>query len=358
MSYTVHTFDEDELGPVARFLRDFSEIDKDNPLGSKRNESEILENLKNRLASNPARSANVPLGLCLKDHTGKLNGTLLIYPWRFRHRNQVFWGLGEGALFVDALARPHGISLFRRYLDLKACDFHFAVTNNQAATSLWVKFGGVPLATSGYEYLFPIDIAPMAQEFAIRKGHTLPAALFSALSGKLVNPVSMWRSATSKLTIQQTHDWEKVASIAEKNRDPDSLVCDRSIAYLEWSYSKFQEINAERKVFIFETKTGQLGWFSMGWRRRGSLNQIYTARLLDWSIPDSFDFNKIVGAALQIARSRRSHLLAIQARSDLSIRTAGSMIRHYEAPRASVRSTTHDPNSLADKLIISVADVF
>jgi len=358
MSFTVHTFNDDELGPVARFLRDFNDRDEDETFGQRPNESAILDNLKNRLASNPARSAEVPLGFYLKDDEGKITGTLLVYPWRFRQHNQVLLGLGVGAWFVNRSARPHGLLLFRRFLDLKAADFYYANTCNPSSAGLWMKSRGVPIATSGYEFLFPIDIAPMAQEFAVRKRLALPASLFSACSGKLLNPLTLLRAATAKLKVQQTRDWEKVASIADSNRDPDSLVCDRSVAYLEWSYSRYEEENAERKVFVFETKTGQFGWFSMGWRRRGKLKQVYGARLLDWSIPNSFDFDELVGAALKIARSRRSHLFTIQGRADLPIRPRGAIKRYYEVPRAYVRSTTHDPNSLAEGLIIAGADVF
>ena len=352
------TINDDDLLQVAQFLHGFGPSDDDVSPARGRDKTEIFAHLKHRLANNPARIEDVPLGLCVRNPDGEIVGTNLLYPWRFRHGDDVLLGLGSGALFVDPTARMQGFMLFRRFLGMKQGDFWYATTCNSNSAPLWAKSRGTAVAASSYEFLFPINVGKLAEEFALRKGLAPPIASLASFITNLANPVVRLRSVASGLDIERTADWDKVADIAETNRDPSHVVCDRSATYLKWRYGGSQDETSGPHVYVFETNRDRHGWFSIEWSQRGKARQIRTASLLDWTIPSGYDFNHVAAAALNVARAGQSDLFSIPGRNDISDTVARSFKRHLAAPRAYLRSTGDDANKLAQRIVIAAADSF
>ena len=113
-----------------------------------------------------------------------------------------------------------------------------------------------------------------------------------------------------------------------------------------------------RRFYWRPREVQAMACFSLGWPRQGMPEQIYDASLLDWSAPRGFDFDQVVGAALAVARSDRSHLLRIKGRGDLPDKVAGAIKRRYPIPNEVVRSTKQDAKMIADRLIVAGVDNF
>ena len=321
-------------------------------------EQALLSKLRHRLTDNPVRSADTPLGYLVRDESATVAGVLLIAPWRFLLEDETLVGLSAGSLFLDAAARMQSFLLFRRFLGRDQCDFWFANSCNRYSAPFWTRTGAKAVASSRYEFLFPIRLGPVAEE-ALHQQHQAAglASLASSLAD-LANPLFRLLPSSSGMTSQKSRDWEELAAISEHNRDRKFIVGERSPAYLQWRYGEIPVEEAAPSIYIFQTKTGDKGWFSIGYGRRGRNEQIGTASLLDWSLPEGLDIRRIVASSLEVARTRHMDLLVVGDRCDLPKRLSCSIRRDIGVTQAFVQSRRHDTQRIANQIVIGLADIF
>lgn len=358
MSFSIKAIEEGELDRIAAFFQEYRDAGESSITFGNSDAGEISARLRHRLARSPFRRADLPLGLCARNGTGEVTGALLIYPWRFLRGDGVFQGLGAGAFLVAPEVRMLGGLLFRRFLELDQGDFWYAATCNSKSAPLWIGSNCPGIPTSQDKHLFPLRLGSIAQEVWLRRGFPSSFGSLATGVGNLANPILRLLSAKSGLDVQKCDDWDRLAAIAEQNRDPRYYVCDRSGAYLQWRYGTPDYETHTPGVYLFPTPSGQSGWFSLGYGPKGRAGQIRTANLLDWSIPKGFDFGRVVRAAIEVARAERADTLTVNGRSDLPELLPRSINRRRDMPRAFVQSRKIDLQVLTENLVIGSADLF
>lgn len=359
MTLIIDTIKDKDLRDVAQFLHDRNEMQSE--FSQARNPEAWYSHLQHRLASNPACIDDVPLGYCVRSDGQRIVGTLLIYPWRFRCGAQQLLALGTGALFVDSVARMQGFLLFRRFLSCKQASFWYAVTCNLASGMLWRKANAAPIFGTHREFLLPIQIEPLLQEFLLRKGLGPKAARLIALGSRVINPVFRPRIARARLGLVQCADWERIAHIAEDNRDPALVVCDKSVEYLRWTYELCQARVSRPRLYRFDAGRGREGWCSLSARQRGKLNQIRTLSISDWSIPTAFDFRLLLRTVASIAIEQgETDVVVVRGRAGLPFPVTESPFRprDFPGPTGYLRAQQKLTEQLAQRTVISEADLF
>ena len=117
---------------------------------------------------------------------------------------------------------------------------------------------------------------------------------------------------------------ERLAAIAERNRDPQLLQPERSTPYLRWCYGSALDSarndDSTQVIHRFADQEGLEGWFALAFDRRGQKEQIRSARLVDAVWPSHrISFTDVLPAVMAAARPR-SDLLGIRGRVGLGLR--------------------------------------
>jgi hypothetical protein len=291
---------------------------------------------------NPARSEGIPPAEIIRSGTGAVVGMITYHAQVYRLGDRRLLGLGAGNFHVDPSARMQGFFLLRRYLNNPKADFCFATSCNANSGPLWVKCGAGQVPNSDREYLYVNRIGPVAQELALRKG--LPNSLAASL--RLVGPVAKLiigpRRPRNRLTVQRSDDWDQLAAIAERNRDPARLTHERSAGVLR---NKFEALakqgissGTSQGIYLFSSPNGREGWFAIRETPRGRLGQIRGANLLDLSWPRTeMTFHDVLPAMIEVI-GRRVDLLSIRDRVCFGLRPGllGLRQRTLPAPEAFV----------------------
>jgi hypothetical protein len=338
---------EEDLPQVAAFLRQQQEMTSREDQTQARPSGDDLR----WMMKNPDLQPDHPLGLSLWSGEGKLAGMILSVPRLYRLGERRLLGLAAGDFFVESTARLQGFFMLRRFLGLAGADFWYANSCNRQSGPLWAKCGAAMVPESDVEYLLPIRVGPIAQELAIRKGWPRAVgSMLNALGPAASLVLGRWAS-TCRMDVEYCVDLEHLASIAERNRNPEYLQPDRSVAYLEWVYGSLPPTPSGeqlQQIFTFRDATGLEGWFSIQFDRRGGLGQIRTARLVDvvWS-PARMGFTDVIAAIVKMTESR-CDLLSIRGRVGLGL--AGGMSglkrRTLLAPEGYLFSRTPPTNEL------------
>jgi hypothetical protein len=186
------------------------------------------------LVDNPARRPEIPLGMILRSPEGSVAGMILTIPWFYRLKDQRLLGLAAGSFFVDSVARLQGFFLFRRYLGIPGVDFWYASSCNQQSAAIWSKSNGIQVENSDVEYLVVFRMGPLIEEAALRRQVPRPLAKSLSWAGPLAGLATAVKRPRPRLVSEPCDDWERLATIAERCRDPGRLTCERSAAYLRW----------------------------------------------------------------------------------------------------------------------------
>ena len=268
-SYEFKPIVEEDLPGVAAFLYEQQEITSRADWTQARPSGDDLRGL----LKNPHLRPGMALGETLRTPEGKILGMILALPRMYHLGERRLLGLAAGNFYVDSSARMQGFFLLRRFLGTQGVDFWYANSCNRQSGPLWAKCGGVMVPESDLEYLFPFRLGPLAQELAIRKGWPAAVAGLLRAAGSLATPVAAPRGPKNRLALEYCVDLERLADIAERDRDPELLQPGRSVPYLQWLYGSLPASpggdDAKQVIYRFADQAGAEGWFVLNFERRG-----------------------------------------------------------------------------------------
>jgi hypothetical protein len=340
--FTFKPIQSEDLPEVAAFLHEQQEITSRNDWTQPRPDSNDLTGFQ----KNPDLSAGMSFGDTLRDAEGRIRGMILSIPRIYRLGSQRLLGRAAGNFYVDESARMQGFFMLRRFLRAPGFDFYYANSCNRRSAPLWAKCGALMALESDVEYLLPFNLGPLAEEWAIRKEwHPMVAAALRAV-GPLATLVAAPRRHRHPFTLEHCVDLERLADIADRNRDPELLQPERSVAYLEWTYGSIPKSanNAEigAAMYRFADPVGREGWFVLQFEPRGRKHQIRSARLKDVVWPcQHLAFIDVLPVIIEVAKDR-SDVLSIRGRFGLGIqdRSLGLRRRNLLSPEGYVHSRT------------------
>jgi hypothetical protein len=344
-------FDED-LPQVARFLYEQQAINSREDSTQTRPQGDDLR----WMLANPDRPSNAPLGDTLRGHDGQIVGMIIAVPRLYRLRDRRLIGLAAGDFYIDAAARVQGFFMLRRFFKMPHADFWFANSCNRQSGPLWAKCGAMLVPESDVEYLYPFRFEPLVEEVAWRKQWPRPLGTLLKSFGSGANLIASLRIPKNCFRIERATDLEKLAGIAERNRNPDLLQPSRAPEQLGWQYGNPPPVATEGEgkiLYSFTGNAGEEGWFALSYDRRGINNQIRNARLVDVVWPEKrIPFVTVLSAIIAVAR-RYTDLLSIRGQVGLKLAngTAGLKRRVLPAPEGFLLSQsppTSELGSLAD----------
>lgn len=310
------------------------------------------------LVENPGQVPKAALGACLRSSEGVIAGLILFFSSSFVWGNEKLSGLCSGSFFVDQTARMQGYFLFRRYLNEADCDFLFATTCNPSSGALWKRFGGWPVPASEFEDVLPIRFGPIARAFALSKGWRSLAVRFSEGMGVSATPLlKAQRLWSPNVTIQPCRDWDYLAGLAEKYRNPNQLTSARSSKYLQWRYERNPATHSN-EVYSFHEPQGSEGWFAVDTTIRGRTGQVRTLRLLDVVCAETIPAIKSVISAVVRLGTGRSDMILLTGRLMPQLKKTGyvSFRRKLDEPQCYVIASNGRGKLLAEHAAFVLAD--
>ncbi len=349
--YQIGPFDERSVAEIAAFLiqsleqaanaQTFSDGDERPPLASSGSAHDYRWLLDE---DNPARSAGIPAGEVIRSVQGRVVGMIGYRPVFFRLGDRHLLGLGAHNFFVDPAARMQGFILFRRYLNNPKADFCYSTTCSPNVGPLWSKCGAAELPRSDSEFLLVLRHGPVLQEMAIRRGVGRALAATLLLAGPLVDLAMGPYRHRSTLKLEWCDDWERLAALADQNRDLSRLTPERSVAVLRHRYATMAQnsrsADSLEGAYRFTASPGREGWLAVTVTPRGRTGRMRSLNLVDvvWT-RGSVEFSDILLALVELAGSR-SDFLSIRDRSAWGLRHGllGLRRRTLAAPEAFVYS--------------------
>jgi len=315
-STEIHPIRDSDFSAIAHYIYDFEKASLAEQFGAGFNPvksaSENLAFLRWALLDNPVKYSE--FGMLIRSPAGKLLGFCPYCPFRFRYRDRSLFALASLDWFADREARIQFVYLVKRLLELPDVDFCFSNSSNEQSGPLWEKCGGRPLWGSGADWLVPIRIGPLVREAFLRrgwKGLAGPASSAARLANWWV-----WRQNIRgmRLRTNPTGDLNLIADLAERYRNAEQIVSDRSVDYLHWAYVASSAVETRRLYHVADA-AGHEGWFSVSIRPWGLDQRIRLTILLDWAVPTSISFADLVRAAAR-AVADECDVLAFRLRVD------------------------------------------
>ena len=163
--YTFKPIVEEDLPDVAVFLNLQQEITSRADWTQPRPRADDLR----WLLRNPHLRTGLHHGETLRGPEGNVLGMILAVPRMYQLGDQRLLGLAAGNFYVDASVRVQGFFMLRRFLGTPGVEFCYANSCNRQSAPLWAKCGAAFVPESDVEYLFPFNLGPIAEEWAIRK---------------------------------------------------------------------------------------------------------------------------------------------------------------------------------------------
>jgi hypothetical protein len=367
-AYEIRPFDQESVPEIARFLfRSLETLERSR--GTSGDDAQLpVQGLKTTHdhrwlldEGNPARSDGIVAGEILRNGQGAVVGMLCYRPRLFRIGERQLLGLGASNFFVDPSARMQGFTLFRRYLNTDKADFCFSTTCNANSGPLWSKCGAAHVPDSNFVYVLVLRHAPLIEELAIRKGVPRILAAPVRLAGPPADLIlGRFRRRSCNLRIERCDDWERLAAIAERNRDRTRVTPERSVALLRHHYearSRTAELSGSLDgVFRFTASCGREGWLSVGERLHGHASQIRSLDLLDLVWPSgSIGVSEIIVAVSQMAGSR-ADCLNIQGYSSWELRPGLIGLRRQDKPAPEAFVFCHARSGFQPPQLAQLAD--
>ena len=134
-------------------------------------------------------------------------------------------------------------------------------------------------------------------------------------AGPLATLFGRPRLPKNRLRLDPCKDLDRLAEIAERDRDPAFLQPERSVPYLKWVYGSWVDApgsgeTGDVAVYRFATPAGHEGWFSIGYSLRGGRKQIRAARLNDvvWPV-EHMPFTDVIPAIVEVVKPRATSCL-------------------------------------------------
>jgi hypothetical protein len=306
------------------------------------------------LLGNPDLRPDDPLGEVLRNPEGRIVGMILSVPRMYRLGERKLLGLAAGNFYVDRSARMQGFFLLRRFLKTPGYDFYYANSCNSQSGSLWVKCGAAQVPESEVEYLFPYRLGPLVQEVALRKNLPGLAATLARASGAVATFLVAPRRPKCRLRVEPCQDLERLAAIADRDRDPEGLECERGVPYLRWIYeSPSQDPSSSHHLYRFSDDRGNEGWFALNYSRRGRAQQVQAARLIDVVWPRrEIPFADVLASMIETA-APLSDVLTIRGRGALGLEDGMSGLRRRTLPAPEAFLISRTPPTAE---LIGVAD--
>ncbi len=217
--YHFRAIEEPDLPEVGVFLEQQQEItSRDDPTQARPSTHDLRW-----LLVNPDRRDGIPLGETIREEDGKIAGMILSLPRMYRLGAKWLLGLAAGDFYVDASVRMQGFFMLRRFLATPGVEFCYANSCNRQSAPLWAKCGGVQVPESDVEYLFPFNLGPIAEELVIRKEWPKAVRGVVRAVGPLASLVGAPRIPANRFALEPCVDAERLAAIAERNRNPEFL---------------------------------------------------------------------------------------------------------------------------------------
>jgi hypothetical protein len=291
------------LPDVARFLRKWR-ADRDRESSIEREVQEDVESTERRLRwlllENPLVGEVSEHGYCIRDDSGAIRGLDISFPNAFVAEDQRLLGLCSGAYFVEPEVRSLGFFLFKKHLGTPRFAFFYATSCNANSGPMWKSLGGSGVPYSNAEYILPLKLDVMLPAVLADRTSSRVLAQVAGLVGRSANPVmQLLARRGSRLTIEPSRDWEKLAHLSCRHRPPQVLTTYRSAAFLQWRHGENSPNHPD--VCILRDSRGNEGWLSLGHVVRGKNAQIEGRILLDAVWPrDKMDFRDIFSAALRL----------------------------------------------------------
>jgi hypothetical protein len=317
----------------------------------------VETNLRWRFALHPAAASRLGIGHALRDADGSIGGALLAFPARFRIEERKLLGLCGCGFFVEPKYRSQGFFLFRRFLAERGVDFWFATTCNRVSGAIWGKLGARAMDYSGREYLMPLRVGPILEEVVRRVISGPVASIAGRALGRIATPFLRPRLALSDLEFRACRDWDFLAHLAARHRDPALLTAERSSAELEWRYGQ-TPARAAIEVLHFRDRRGREGWVSVGDSRRGRAAQIRNCMVLDIVMPrDGFDLGELLCAIVRHL-SDRTDLITFRGpnRVGTAAVAIGARVRRFPSPMIYLRESFAGAGQLVDRTEFFPAD--
>ena len=266
--------------------------------------------------NNTAFDDRIPACEIVRNASSEVVGMLCYSPRYYRLGEGRFLGLGAHNFYVDTAARMQAFILFKRYMSHRAADFCYSTTCNANSGPLWKKMGASELPNSDAEFLIPLRAGPLLEEAAIMKG--LPAFVRKSCRplGSLADVVLQPRKRRGRLKVERALDWERLAAIAETNRDPSRLTPERDVTMLRVLHERVSGLavssGATSGVYRFTNSSGREGWFALRERPRGRSGGIHCVVLFDLVWPrDSIEIADILNAIVEVV-GRRADILSVR----------------------------------------------
>jgi len=317
----------------------------------------VKRDLDWRFARNPCSDPDGILGHCIRRTDGTLKGVLLCLASRFALEDRILLGLCGCGFYVEPELRLQAFLLFHRFLKTPGPDFVFATTCNQASGALWSKLGGKAVRDSRCEYLFPVRPGPIIEELLLRKGVGRLAGALGRAVGRIVPRRASWKRAGRNLRLSPCRDWERLADLAGRHRDPSVLTTHRAPDYLEWRYDR-TPARSSNEVLVFDDGKGNQGWVALAESRRGRTRQIRTWTLLDLAYPRAgFELRDLLGAVLR-RFSERADMITIRGPERLGQAAValGARRREFPAPLSYITARGGQSDALARSVELFPAD--
>src|SRR5258708_27795252 len=282
--FEIHPVLSSALSDVASFLGRWQDNENESSSAQQlfREDSLSIERrLRWLLIENPVVTDGAPHGYCIRDHSGLIRGLTLSFPAAFLVSEQRLLGLGSGSFFVEPQARTLGYYLFRKYLRSPGYSFFFATTCNDNSGPLWRNLGGCAVPNSETEHILPLRLDVMLPALVSVKTSSGVASAMARIFGRCANPVlQLLARQSSELTIEPSHDSQKLSELFHRHRIADWITSDRSPEFLQWRYGQSSP-HHPCAIYLFRDSRGTEGWFVLGNMLRGRQGQIRGTVLLD-----------------------------------------------------------------------------
>ncbi len=331
----------EDLPEVAAFLHEQQEIASRDDLTQAAPDNNDLTGFQ----KDPDLSPGMSMGETLRDSEGKIRGMILGIPRMYRLGSQRLLGRAAGNFYVDASARLQGFFMLRRFLGAPGFDFYYANSCNRQSASL-----GQVRRTNGPGVGCRVSLTFQTGPACRRMGE--PQEMAPGGRGRPQgrraprHPGGRARRPKHQFTLEYCVDLERLAVIADRNRDPELLQPERSVAYLKWVYGSMPKSPNTAEIsgvmYRFADPAGREGWFVLRFEPRGHKHQIRSARLVDVVWPfQHLAFIDVLPAIIEVAKNR-SDLLSIRGRVGLGIhdRSLGLRRRALLSPEGYVQSRT------------------
>jgi hypothetical protein len=316
-----------------------------------------------QLVDNPARLADEIGGHVLRDAEGRVVGTHLAIPVRFVLDARPLLGLLSADLRAEPRAARHSGGMFFAYLRMRGADFHFATTANRNAGAFWEQRGAGAVAGSELEFIAPVRTGPFLEEIAARRTTSSAVARLAGLAGGAAGWLLRARALLARppsirdVAVSACADWERLAALAARHREPGSLGNERSAAYLRWRHASAP--GSERNRVFLVDQRGQQAFVALQLAAVGAgRRRLREARLMDVVWPRAaIDAATVLRAAFERCRGE-CDMIRIKGGTvpaDVA-RRLGFWQRRLDGPTSYVAGVGPDRAPLAPRARLVAAD--